>query len=87
MVIGHYHPVAVAVLGGRVYRRPCFVSNGKILVMPSFGAYTGGLNILHPDMSRVLGPTYEVWLLGSAGVHRVSRTKLVLNPPMPFGSS
>ena len=45
-VAGHLHPCArVAGASGRTIRRRCFVSDGSCLIMPAFGAFTGGLNI------------------------------------------
>ena len=45
-VSGHLHPCAkVRGAAGRV-RRKCFVTDGERLILPAFGAYTGGLNIL-----------------------------------------
>lgn len=44
-VAGHLHPCARIRGGsGRRIRRRCFVSDGRTLVMPAFGAFTGGLN-------------------------------------------
>lgn len=83
-VIGHFHPVALALIGGRLYRGRCFALNRRLLVMPSFGAYTGGLNILHPDLAGLLGPRCQIWLLQSGGVYPVSRSKLLLNPTFPL---
>lgn len=45
-VAGHLHPGARIVERGRSVRRRCFASDGKRLVMPAFGAYTGSLNVL-----------------------------------------
>jgi uncharacterized protein len=45
-VAGHLHPCArVTGTSGRSVRRRCFVSDGRTLVMPAFGAFTGGLNV------------------------------------------
>ena len=44
-VAGHLHPVARVAQRGRAVSRRCFATDGKSLVMPAFGAYTGGLNI------------------------------------------
>ena len=45
-VAGHLHPCAkVAGVGGAVRRR-CFLSDRQRLILPAFGAYTGGLNVL-----------------------------------------
>jgi DNA ligase-associated metallophosphoesterase len=44
-ISGHLHPQARVVRRGKAVRRKCFATDGMRLVMPSFGAYTGGLNI------------------------------------------
>jgi len=43
-VSGHYHPKAGIVLRGRRIGGPCFLHDGRRLVMPAFGAYAGGLD-------------------------------------------
>lgn len=44
-VAGHLHPVAKVARRGRAIRRKCFATDGARLVMPAFGAFTGGLNV------------------------------------------
>jgi DNA ligase-associated metallophosphoesterase len=44
-IAGHLHPCAKVTGRGRSVRRRCFATDGARLVMPAFGAYTGGLNI------------------------------------------
>jgi uncharacterized protein len=44
-IAGHLHPVARVATRGRTVMRKCFASDGHRLVMPAFGAYTGGLNV------------------------------------------
>ncbi len=42
---GHLHPCARVRRRGHTLTRRCFATDGGHLVMPAFGAYTGGLNI------------------------------------------
>lgn len=44
-VCGHLHPCAVVRGPAGSVRRRCFIGDGSRLIMPSFGAYTGGLNV------------------------------------------
>jgi len=44
-IAGHLHPVARVSHRGRVVSRRCFAADKTRMVMPAFGAYTGGLNI------------------------------------------
>jgi DNA ligase-associated metallophosphoesterase len=54
-IAGHLHPVARISRRGHTLTRRCFVSDGARLVMPAFGAYTGGLDIRHAAFAPVFG--------------------------------
>jgi uncharacterized protein len=54
-IAGHLHPVARVAQRGRAVSRRCFASDGKALVMPAFGAYTGGLNVRDRAFAAVFG--------------------------------
>ena len=54
-VSGHYHPkLRLQVRGRRVSRR-CFVASGAKLILPAFGALTGGLDASHKEILRKVG--------------------------------
>jgi len=44
-ISGHLHPCARVASRSGAVRRPCFATDGARLVMPAFGAFTGGLNV------------------------------------------
>ncbi|MGL4398179.1 MAG: ligase-associated DNA damage response endonuclease PdeM, partial [Hyphomicrobium sp.] len=72
-IAGHLHPAARLVMNGTALRRPCFVGNGRRLVMPAFGAFTGGLNILDDAFAPVFGcDGMMVWMLGQEGLYPVA---------------
>ena len=48
---------------GRV-SRPCFVTDQRRLMMPAFGAYTGGLDVSHPAIARLFPRGGRAFLLG-----------------------
>ncbi len=76
-VAGHLHPVAAVTSRGRRLRRRCFVSDGRRIVLPAFGAYTGGLNVLsEPFRPLFQGRDFAVWMIGRDAVHRVSGRRL-----------
>jgi len=54
-IAGHLHPVARVAQRGRAVSRRCLASDGRSLVMPAFGAYTGGLNIRDRAFAAVFG--------------------------------
>lgn len=72
-IAGHLHPAARISLHGYMLRRACFVSNGLRLVMPAFGAYTGGLNVLDAAFQPMFGNDgMRVWMLGQEGLYPVA---------------
>jgi DNA ligase-associated metallophosphoesterase len=54
-IAGHLHPAARVHQRGRTLTRKCFATDGARLVMPAFGAYTGGLNIRDVAFLKVFG--------------------------------
>jgi DNA ligase-associated metallophosphoesterase len=54
-IAGHLHPVAIVWGRGGTVRRRCFVSDGGRCIMPAFGAYAGGLNIMDPAFAGLFG--------------------------------
>jgi metallophosphoesterase superfamily enzyme len=71
-IAGHMHPAARLSMFGYTIRRPCFVGNGRRLILPAFGD-TGGLNVLHPRFQPLFGNEgMAVWMLGYAGLYPVA---------------
>jgi DNA ligase-associated metallophosphoesterase len=76
-IAGHLHPAARVRLGGAGLRRPCFVGDGSRLVLPAFGAFAGGLNILDVAFAPLFpASSFEVHVLGRDGVYPVARASL-----------
>lgn len=69
-VSGHYHPKAAVRVRGRRVSARCFAGDGRRLIMPAFGAYTGGLNVLDPAIRGFFGHRAQAHLLGRNGIHR-----------------
>jgi uncharacterized protein len=69
----HLRPAARLSMYGYSIRRACFVGNGRRLVMPAFGAPTGGRNVLDPAFQALFGNGgMAVWLLGEEGLYPVA---------------
>src|SRR5918999_798073 len=76
-IAGHLHPAAKLSVHGTSIRRPCFVANGRRLVMPAFGAFTGGLNVLDEAFAPLFGNDgVSVWMLGQEGLYPVAARQL-----------
>jgi DNA ligase-associated metallophosphoesterase len=52
---GHFHPKLRLHLKGRNVSRRCFVVSATKLILPAFGALTGGLDARHPEIIRNVG--------------------------------
>jgi DNA ligase-associated metallophosphoesterase len=71
-IVGHLHPVARIARRGMVVRRRCFATDGNRLVMPAFGAYAGGLNVLHDAFQPLFRwHQVEAWMMGRRAVYPV----------------
>lgn len=53
---GHFHPKLRIAHRGRKVSRRCFVATSRKLILPAFGALTGGLDPSHPEIVRAVGP-------------------------------
>lgn len=67
---GHFHPKARVRLRARGFSGRCFVGDGRRLVLPAFGAFAGGLDVLSPAIRRLFPDGFEVALLGRRAVYR-----------------
>ena len=71
-VAGHLHPCAKVSRAGGAVRRRCFVTDGRRLILPAFGAYAGGLNVRDPAFAPLLGRSRLAAVLGEGRVHPIS---------------
>ena len=71
-IAGHLHPAARVAAYGRGVRRPCFVTDGQRLLMPAFGAFTGGLDVRDPAVARLFEDAPMVAALGRDRVHALA---------------
>jgi hypothetical protein len=60
-VSAHFHPRVR--LAGR--SRPAFVTDGRRLILPAYGAYTGGLDACDPALLALLAPGARALLTGA----------------------
>lgn len=71
-IAGHLHPVARVSARGRSLRARCFVADARRMVMPAFGAFTGGLNIRDRAFAPLFaGPGVVAHMLGRGRLHAV----------------
>jgi uncharacterized protein len=75
-IAGHLHPKARVSTRGRSMERRCFASDGARVVMPAFGAYTGGLNIRDAAFSKIFQtPGFMAHVLGDRRLHTIAASR------------
>ncbi len=68
-IAGHLHPCATVTRRGLSIRRRCFVSDGRRLVLPAFGAYAGGLDVREAAIRLLFADRAFAYLLGARRVY------------------
>jgi DNA ligase-associated metallophosphoesterase len=75
-ISGHYHPKARVPARGSIVSGRCFAHDSKRAVLPAFGAYAGGLNVLDPAISNLFEPDFAVVVIGKGRLFRFAATQL-----------
>jgi len=63
-ISGHYHPKATIPARAGSVTRACFVTDARRVLLPAFGAYTGGLDVRDPAIARLFPRGGRAFLLG-----------------------
>ena len=72
-IAGHLHPGCGLSLRGRRVRGKCFIADQTRLIMPAFGAYTGGLSISSDAFKGLFDiERTKIWMIGKSSLHRFS---------------
>jgi len=69
-VCGHHHPKARVQTRAGWVSRACFVAAPDRLMLPALGAYTGGLDVAHPEIAALFPGGGQVFLLGRERLFR-----------------
>ncbi len=64
---GHFHPKLAVFARGRRIARPCAVRSETRLILPAFGALTGGLDAASPAIRAAMQPARHIDALVPAG--------------------
>lgn len=77
LISGHLHPAARVMMNGRSVRRPCFVHDSRLMILPAYGASAGSINILSPAfMGLFAWSLLEVTMIGRDRLYPVSPSRL-----------
>jgi uncharacterized protein len=75
-IAGHLHPKARVATRARWLERRCFASDGERVVMPAFGAYTGGLSIRDEAFAKIFQTAgFMAHVLGDARLHTIAASR------------
>ncbi|MFT8243520.1 ligase-associated DNA damage response endonuclease PdeM [Roseomonas sp. BN140053] len=61
---GHFHPKATMATRAGGVTRPCFAADPRRVILPSFGTYTGGLDVRDPAIATLFPRGGRAFLLG-----------------------
>lgn len=72
-IAGHLHPCARirSNRNSRTFRRRAFVEDGTRMILPAFGAFTGGLNACDPAFAPIFKNKFSAWMIGRDVIVRV----------------
>jgi DNA ligase-associated metallophosphoesterase len=69
-IAGHLHPAARVSHRGRAVSRRCFAADAARMVMPAFGAFTGGLNVRDAAFADLFGTlAFTAHMLGEGRLY------------------
>jgi uncharacterized protein len=76
-IAGHLHPCGKVAARGRSVRARCFATDGARMVMPAFGAFTGGLNVRDEAFAPLFPRACTALMLGRTRVYAAPPTRLL----------
>jgi hypothetical protein len=74
-IAGHLHPCTKVAKYGRSVRRRCFAADGRRMILPSFGAYTGGLDVGDVAIASLFEARFHAYMLGQERVYAIPRVR------------
>ena len=78
-ISGHFHPKVTVRASGKTVVRRCFIEDGRRLVLPAFGAYTGGLDANDEALRPLFPQGYVAHVLGRVRVYSLPSSSAALN--------
>ena len=68
---GHYHPKITLKFNGLNYSYKCFILTDSFCILPSFGTYTGGLDIKSNALRKILPINKQIIILGKNKIKEI----------------
>lgn len=77
-VAGHLHPAARIRRRGKSVKRTCFATDGTRLIMPAFGATTGGLSLSHKAFSGLFDQSQlYAHVMGKDRIYPIAASRMI----------
>ena len=77
-IAGHLHPAVRVVRRSKGVHRSCFATDGRRLILPSFGVMTGGLNLRNQAFDRLFDwSQLTAHMLGRERIYSVPFNRLI----------
>ena len=77
-IAGHLHPAAKIRQRGKAVRRRCFAADTSRMILPAFGAFTGGLNVRDPAFDGLFRKSeLTTWFLSAENIFEIAGNRLV----------
>jgi metallophosphoesterase superfamily enzyme len=75
-VSGHFHPVASLRVNSKKITAKCLVHSENLIILPSYGQYTGGLNITKSPLREFIDVNSTIYLLSNKSVYKLPVSKI-----------
>ena len=75
-ISGHFHPVASIKVSSKKITSKCLIHSNNHLILPSFGEFTGGLNINDPVLKPFISKDYNIYFLTKKSIYKFSNKEI-----------
>ena len=75
-ISGHFHPVATVKSNIKKITAKCLLHTNNHIILPSFGQYTGGLNITNPVLKPFLNNKSKIYMLTKKSIYKFTSKEI-----------
>ncbi len=75
-ISGHFHPVASIKVSSKKITSKCLIHSNNHIILPSFGEFTGGLNINDPVLKPFINEDYNIYFLTKKSIYKFSNKEI-----------
>ena len=75
-ISGHFHPVATVKSNIKKITAKCLLHTNNHIILPSFGQYTGGLNITNPVLKPFVNNESKIYMLTKKSIYKFTSKEI-----------